>query len=93
MLVPVERDILVANIIGQDGIGRGPDGKPPIRYDAISKGFAHIAAYAINSEKEVSVHLPRIGCGLAGGSWEEIEPLLDRHFVARDIPVTVYDFG
>jgi O-acetyl-ADP-ribose deacetylase (regulator of RNase III) len=91
-LVPVEADISVANIIGQHGL-RSSGGETPIRYQAISKGFRHIASYATqNLERNVSVHMPRIGCGLAGGSWSQIEPLIDKQFVARGIPVTVYDF-
>jgi O-acetyl-ADP-ribose deacetylase (regulator of RNase III) len=92
-LVPVEDDIFVANIIGQNGMGRAPDGGPPIRYAALSKGFGFISDYALRSDRLVSVHMPRIGCGLAGGDWSEIEPLLDEHFVLRDIPVTVYDLA
>jgi hypothetical protein len=36
--------------------------------------------------------MPRIGCGLAGGKWELIEPIIVRTLVARGVPVTVYDF-
>jgi O-acetyl-ADP-ribose deacetylase (regulator of RNase III) len=93
-LVPVEDDVCVANIIGQDGVGRAPDGGIPVRYRAISKGLGFIAQYALDHpERDVSVHMPRIGCGLAGGNWAEIEPLLDRHFVMHGIPVTVYDLA
>lgn len=89
--VPVTNDISVANVIGQDGL-RAKEGKPPVRYEAISKGLGFVAAYAKNNpEKEVSVHMPRIGCGLAGGRWEEIEPLLIQHFAEAGIPITVYD--
>lgn len=91
-LVPVEDDIYVANIVGQDGIGKSSGGKSPVRYDAISTGLRFVAQYALDHrDRRVSVHMPRIGCGLAGGQWSEIEPLLDRHFVAHGIPVTVYD--
>lgn len=91
-LVPIESDIYVANIIGQDGMGRAPDGGIPVRYNAISKGFGYIAQYATSHpERKVSVHAPRLGCGLAGASWSKIEPLLDRYFVLRGIPVTIYD--
>ncbi|RAJ47078.1 hypothetical protein K353_00279 [Kitasatospora sp. SolWspMP-SS2h] len=38
-----------------------------------------------------SVHMPRIGCGLAGGRWERIEPLVTDRLTARGVPVTVYD--
>jgi hypothetical protein len=35
--------------------------------------------------------MPRIGCGLAGGRWELVEPLVIGHLVRRDVAVTVYD--
>jgi hypothetical protein len=38
-----------------------------------------------------SVHLPRIGCGLAGGRWERIEPLIIAALAERDIATTAYD--
>lgn len=93
-LVPVEDDLAVANIVGQKGVaGRTTDGRPPIRYDAIARGFGYIAQYATtHPELDVSVHMPRIGCSLAGGSWAQIEPLIDRAFVTKKIPVTVYDW-
>jgi hypothetical protein len=25
---------------------------------------------------QATVHMPRIGCGLAGGKWEAVEPLI-----------------
>jgi len=36
--------------------------------------------------------MPRIGCGLAGGDWSRIEPLIAETLCASDIDVTVYDF-
>ncbi|GAA4206372.1 hypothetical protein GCM10022220_20020 [Actinocatenispora rupis] len=39
------------------------------------------------------MHLPRIGCGLAGGRWDRIEPLVAAELTDRGIPVTVYDTG
>jgi hypothetical protein len=36
--------------------------------------------------------MPRIGCGLAGGKWELIEPIIVRTLSEHDIAVTVYDF-
>lgn len=37
--------------------------------------------------------MPRIGCGLAGGKWSRIEPLIANTLCARDVEVTVYDHG
>ncbi len=36
--------------------------------------------------------MPRIGCGLAGGKWEEIEKIIIRTLIHRQVDVYVYDF-
>ncbi|MEU7319472.1 macro domain-containing protein [Streptomyces griseoviridis] len=86
--VQVEPYLWVANMIGQHGIrGRGKDA--PVRYEAIDTALARVARKA--GELGASVHMPRIGCGLAGGSWTRIEPLVTERLAARGIAVTVYD--
>jgi len=35
--------------------------------------------------------MPRIGCGLAGGKWELIEPIITRTLCQRGIATVVYD--
>lgn len=87
--VQVEPRIWIANMIGQHGIKRSKAQKP-IRYDAVSECLRQVSLKAI--ELAASVHMPRIGCGLAGGEWSEIEPLIDRHLIASGVAVTVYDF-
>ena len=88
--VSVEPDIWVANMIGQHGIRRTDQG-PPIRYEAVAQCLQRVAEKA--GDFNASVHMPRIGCGLAGGEWSIIEPLLVEHLCARDISVNVYDFA
>lgn len=87
--VEVGNDITVANLIGQRGI-RKVGSQPPIRYEAVESGLAKIAVRAF--ETNASVHMPRIGCGLAGGRWEEIEPLIVSQLIEKGVDVTVYDF-
>lgn len=89
-LVQVETDIWIANMIGQRDIRRDKYGNPPVRYDAIQKALAKVSdtASAINA----SVHMPRIGCGLAGGDWIIIEKIVEEELSAKGIVVTVYDF-
>ncbi|MFF3861112.1 macro domain-containing protein [Streptomyces sp. NPDC002209] len=89
-LVRVAPDVWVANMVGQRGIRTGSGG-PPIRYDAVERCLAALAGHAL--ERGASVHMPRIGCGLAGGRWPLVEPLITRALSARDVPVTVYDHG
>jgi O-acetyl-ADP-ribose deacetylase (regulator of RNase III) len=88
--VKVEDHIWVANMIGQRGMKRGSSG-PPIRYEAVAECLAKVAEKA--KELNASVHMPRIGCGLAGGEWSKIEPLIDLHLISKGIAATVYDFG
>ena len=86
--VEVKANLWVANLIGQHGI-RKRGGVAPIRYEAIREGLTKVAAFArtINA----SVHMPRIGSGLAGGKWEEIEPIIQSQLIDNGIAVTVYD--
>ncbi|MFE1956142.1 macro domain-containing protein [Streptomyces sp. NPDC059524] len=87
--VPVEPDLWVANLVGQRGIRRAGSRAVPVRYEAIDEGLTAVAARA--AELGASVHMPRIGCGLAGGAWSRVEPLITERLVRRGTPVTVYD--
>ncbi|MFJ8969723.1 macro domain-containing protein [Streptomyces anulatus] len=78
----------VANMVGQRGMRTGSKGVP-VRYEAIDTALGAVAVKA--AELEASVHMPRIGCGLAGGTWSRIEPLIERRLISAGIPVTVYD--
>ena len=89
-LVPVTGDFYVANIIGQHGYRPSP-GDPPVRYDAIETALGTLGEEALRLG--ASVHMPRIGCGLAGGRWELIEPLIKQELVQRGVAVTVYDLA
>lgn len=89
-LVLAEQDIYVANMIGQHGIKSTPGTGIPIRYEAIESCLEKLATEA--KQLNASVHMPRIGCGLAGGKWEVIEPLIEKTLLKNDIDVYVYDF-
>ncbi|WP_327207540.1 macro domain-containing protein [[Kitasatospora] papulosa] len=88
--VLVEPFLWVANVVGQRGMRRGSKGVP-VRYEAIDEGLRKVAEQA--AVLGASVHMPRIGCGLAGGTWTRVEPLVTRRLVDRGVHVTVYDHG
>lgn len=88
--VGVGPDLCVANMVGQHGIGHTPAG-PPIRYEALAHCLVTLEAKA--GLCGASVHMPRIGCGLAGGRWERVEALVMRTLVERGVRVTVYDLA
>ncbi|MFB7781699.1 macro domain-containing protein [Streptomyces vinaceus] len=87
-VVQVRADIWVANMVAQRGIRTGSGG-PPIRYEALERCLAALGGEALGLG--ASVHMPRIGCGLAGGKWERVEPLVREALCARGVAVTVYD--
>ncbi|MCX4820659.1 macro domain-containing protein [Streptomyces sp. NBC_01142] len=84
------RYVWVANMVGQRGMRTGSKGVP-VRYEAIDAALASVGDKAV--ELGASVHMPRIGCGLAGGQWSRIEPLISERLTARGISVTVYDYA
>ncbi|MGX4734709.1 macro domain-containing protein [Kitasatospora griseola] len=88
-LVQVEPYLWVANMVGQRGIRTGRSTGVPVRYEAVDTALATLGGHA--RRLGASVHMPRIGCGLAGGRWERIEPLVTARLTARGTPVTVYD--
>ncbi len=91
--VPVDTHITIANIIGQHGIKRKASAKetaPPIRYLAVKQGLEKVAQYT--KDNNASVHMPRIGCGLAGGKWPQIEAIIKETLCDTGTLVTVYDY-
>ncbi len=90
-LVEVGPGLFVANIIGQRDIKRGRVGPAPVRYEAIREGLAKVRAFAL--ERGASVHMPRIGCGLAGGDWTVVEAIVRDELVTHGVDVTVYDLA
>jgi O-acetyl-ADP-ribose deacetylase (regulator of RNase III) len=89
IFVQVEKDCWVANMIGQHDIKSDKEGIPPVRYEAIGIALSKVAVYA--KKINASVHLPRIGCGLAGGTWDKMEPVIIQELAEKGVPVTVYD--
>jgi O-acetyl-ADP-ribose deacetylase (regulator of RNase III) len=98
-LVTVTPEIMVANMIAQHGTkplyvgtyGHGivPDIPiiPPIRYEALRSCLRvlNMDAHALHA----TIHMPRIGCGLAGATWDMILPIIEE--TLPYVEVYVYD--
>lgn len=78
----------VANMVGQRGIA-GPGNPKPIDYGALEQCLTAVAVHALRYA--AVVHMPRVGCGLAGGRWADVEPLVDRCLCTAGVRVTVFD--
>ena len=67
-------EIIVANALTQFDYGREP-GRVYVDYDALEAAFWRIRAVA--KMTGLPVHFPLIGCGLAGGDWSRVEPIIE----------------
>lgn len=79
--------LFVANMITQRGI-MAINGSPPVRYYAIAKALSIVATQA--RLFNASVHMPKVGCGLAGGDWDIVEYIIEQEL--EGIDVFVYEF-
>src|ERR1043166_7274196 len=84
----IDSQTSVASMLCQRGY-RSANGRPAIRYRALRACLAEVAAFA--QQRLMTVHLPRIATGAAGGRWSIVEELLESTLVTAGVPVTVYD--
>jgi O-acetyl-ADP-ribose deacetylase (regulator of RNase III) len=82
-----DKNMYIASLVGQEGFG--PSTAPRIRYAALEKCLEKISDFA--SSKSASVHMPRLGSGESGGSWDTVQEMVQDALIADGIPVTVYD--
>lgn len=81
--VRVAQDIVVANMIAQTLYEQ----YPPIDYKAVEICLYKVAAFA--SSQNATIHMPRIGCGLAGSNWDIMLPIINK--CLDGLNVFVYD--
>jgi O-acetyl-ADP-ribose deacetylase (regulator of RNase III) len=77
--------LIIANAVTQEFYGRQP-GRVYVSYDAIKTCFERIREVAL--ENGLSVHFPLIGCGLAGGDWNEVKPRIEA--ALKGVPATLW---
>jgi O-acetyl-ADP-ribose deacetylase (regulator of RNase III) len=87
-LVEVEPELYVANLLAQTGL-RGNYDEIPLRYDALDRCLQKLGQ--VVKPTGGTVHMPRIGCGLAGGTWDKVEPLIQKNLVDQGVYTFVYD--
>lgn len=83
----VDDSLGVVHMICQRGYG--PSQSPRIRYSQLKACLA--ALREIAQERDATVHMPRIGSGEAGGSWDIVSELVEDSLCSRGVQVTVYD--
>lgn len=89
----IDPELAVVNMIAQKGV-RSKDNPSPICYASLEACLDRLAAGCVGlmgdgNDKKLTIHMPRIGTGLAGGSWDIIGPLIEDNLY--DFTVYVYD--
>lgn len=99
-VVSVGPSLYVVNMITQNGIRSGANPRP-INYEALFKCLIRVREWvrafvkaksllmAPTEPLAVSIHMPRVGCGLAGGKWSIVGELVNVAFDGTD--VYIYD--
>lgn len=83
--VNISENIKIANMVCQEGL-ISFEGVKPIRYEAVEE------ALKIVMKNHNEIHMPKIGCGLAGGKWCIIEEILVRLLKEyENCNITVYE--
>lgn len=83
----VGRGIYIASLVAQEGYG--PSLIPRLRYVALEQCLQRVSEFCL--ENNCSVHMPRIGSGQSGGSWETVEEIVRETVIPKGVSVTVYD--
>lgn len=74
-MIQVSPSLYIANLMAQDLYGRD---KQYTNYEALTECLKYIHQRSI--EWNLNVYLPySLGCGLAGGKWEEVSKLIEEH--------------
>jgi len=90
-VVEVDEGLYVVNMCAQRGLARLSMDGIPLDYVELQKCLREVGKFA--ERMGASIHMPRIGCGLARGSWRVVERIIDKVLVKKGIEVTVYDLA
>lgn len=86
--IQVTKDTTVVNMIAQRGINsKFEPFKRRVDYDVLRSCLVQIREKYPSSE--YTIHAPRIGCGLAGGSWDIVEKIINEELA--NFNVFIYD--
>ena len=83
----------IMNMVAQHGYSRPT--KPALDYTALDECLRNLRLcvdyLSQRIPSRIEILMPRIGCGLARGTWDRVEPLIAKHLQPYD--VYVYDLA
>ncbi len=80
-------NIVVFSIVGQKYYGY--DSKRYVDYNALQDGLLEVSKLCEQNNID-AISMPLIGAGLAGGDWEDIEPIIKRIFKYISVYIYIY---
>ena len=84
----VDANLGIVHMISQHGYR--PSSTPTIRYQALSQCLNKLSDILVSKNLQ-EVHMPRVGCGQAGGDWRIVKQLIEECLCERHISITIYD--
>jgi len=88
-VVQVKSDLYVVNMIAQHKYYNELHNPQPLKEEALDVCLTKVAKLAL--AENASVHMPRIGCGLARGDWTKISEIIIHTLCEKNVSVYVYD--
>lgn len=92
---PREDDLWVVNMVAQRGWRRGGNDPQALDPQALRACLRDLAGLVLGpfDRPSARVVMPRIGCGLGGGRWSDVEPIIREELTDRGVDVTVYSLA
>jgi hypothetical protein len=94
-IAPVEENIIIVNMIAQDGF-ISPSNPKPIKYMALIECMQEIANCILNSDKNKThkyvIHAPKFGSLRSGGNFDFVLDLIKEIWLDNGIDVVIYEY-
>lgn len=84
----LDEQVSVFQMICQHGYAQ--TGKTLVRYAPLKQCLEQLADFAERSK--AAIHMPKIGTGYGGGSWQLIQQMIDEVLCSKGLNVTIYEF-
>lgn len=86
-----EYDLLIFNLYGQWGWWKRLDGLPNTELPKLQSAFKGMVDELKKTDRgQYKIGLPKLGAGLGGGKWEDVELIINETLISAGFDVTVY---
>ena len=89
-IVNIKDNLNVVNIVSQEYYGN--DGRQYVSYPAIEVALINLIRLINKNKWEKIIHVPKIGCGLAGGNWDVIKGIFKK-VIPNDFKLIYWNYA